>query len=149
MNTRDYNEIMEFIEGNFVGKNMNVHVTAGDGPDVLTYCGKLEDAFYEVTKTTGRKITVEDAEAGRVPKEEREDLKVKRIDANSQDVRYDVDFIRLKFEGLETKLSGHGLSLGSVRDYSLPNPEESGKYLLCNETDRPLMVYLEEKETKE
>ncbi len=116
-NLSDYNQIMVYIEQNFLGRPLKIKVTAGDGPDNLVYHGKLDDVLFEL----GRGLTH------------------KRVPVN-QDTTPD---IRLKFGELEILLSGHELRLGSVYDWSLSNPPDSGKYLLCNELDKSLMVYIE------
>lgn len=114
MNTTDYNKIMEFIEQNFIGQPMKVRVKR-DGRDELNYRGRLEDAGY---------ITESDALARRVSAD------------------FDGDF-RLRFENLEATFSGYRLQLGTIMDYSLPNPADSKKYLLGNCLDRPILLELE------
>ena len=110
MNTTDYNQIMEFIEQNFLGQPMKVRVE-GHGRDELVYRGKLEDAGYE---------TESEALARRVPAD------------------FDGD-IRLRFEHLEATLSGYQLQLRKQMDYKLPSLADSKKYLLKNGLDSILI----------
>lgn len=113
MDNTDYNTIMEFIEQNLLGQHMEVKVI-GDGIDELIYRGKLEDAEYK---------TKSEPFARRVP----------------------ADFegkIRLKFENMETTLSGYQLHLRQIKDYCLPNPSDSKEFLLGNGLDRYILFEL-------
>ena len=83
----DYNQIMEFIEKNFIGQSTKVCVR-GEGNEELVYTGKLNDAVY-IVKGSG--------------------ALVKRVPANK-----DVFLISLKFDNLEVKLSGYELDLGKI-----------------------------------
>lgn len=113
MDNTDYNKIMEFIEQNLLGKHMEVKLS-GDGVDELSYRGKLKDAGY---------------------KNEMGELERK------VPVGFDGQ-IRLKFENMETTLSGYQLHLRQIKDYCLPNPADSKEFLLGNGLNRYILFEL-------
>ena len=77
----NYNQIMETLERELIGRNVRVTLDYLDGPNKLIFKDRLEDAFYE-TETGNVKRVVDSADA-----------------------------LRLKFSNGEVTLSGYELSL--------------------------------------
>ena len=85
----NYNQIMETLERELIGRNVQVILDYLDGPNKLVFKDRLEDAVYETRIGN-----------------------VKRIGQNDED---SVEDLRLGFTNSEITLSGYGLTLEKSR----------------------------------
>ncbi len=133
----DYNEIMESIEDDLLGKNITVRFSGNGREEFISKAGKLEDAFYEVREIKRAKYSVEDIQAGKnLPEDEVKYLdKEKRVPEDSNGLEYEVDVLHLEFEHAKTTIDGSGL--GIVKDPVKPN-----QYFLSSGFNPPLLLNL-------